>query len=105
MTLAQANVINTAVLTFLQATGQLPNALDVYLKGTMDDRAPCPLAVFQAAQARRTRFEQYEYMGANCAACGATELVGACSTCGDARYCSRQCQRQHWGAHQAECGK
>lgn len=105
MTLAQANVINTAVLTHLQSTRALPNALAVYMTGELDDRAPYPLAVFQAAQARRTRFEQYEYMGANCAGCGATELVGTCSTCGDARYCSRQCQQQHWCAHQETCGK
>ena len=41
----------------------------------------------------------------NCSACAhlATPRYQVCSGCGVARYCSLQCQREHWPRHQEEC--
>lgn len=40
-----------------------------------------------------------------CAACGAAPPVGLkkCSGCMGVRYCSKQCQSQHWPEHKADC--
>jgi hypothetical protein len=45
-----------------------------------------------------------------CAACGARAgqpgvRLQMCSRCKQVRYCGPQCQRAHWRAHKAECGK
>jgi hypothetical protein len=45
-----------------------------------------------------------------CAACGvragqAGVRLQMCSRCKRVRYCGPQCQRAHWRAHKAECGK
>jgi hypothetical protein len=41
-----------------------------------------------------------------CASCRAAAPAHRCSGCGDACYCSRQCQQQHWAqGHKHECKK
>ena len=43
--------------------------------------------------------------GANpkCAHCGSNKPSNHCSGCMCTRYCSRECQRKHWGNHKGEC--
>ena len=43
--------------------------------------------------------------GANpkCAHCGGNKPSNHCSGCMCTRYCSRECQRKHWGNHKGEC--
>ncbi|KAH8045776.1 hypothetical protein JL722_14050 [Aureococcus anophagefferens] len=37
-----------------------------------------------------------------CAACGARAKF-SCGSCKAARYCSRECQKDHWGLHKDDC--
>ena len=43
--------------------------------------------------------------GANpkCAHCGGNKPSNHCPGCMCTRYCSRECQRKHWGNHKGEC--
>ena len=43
--------------------------------------------------------------GANpkCAHCGGNKPSNHCSGCMCTRYCSKECQRKHWGNHKGEC--
>ena len=39
----------------------------------------------------------------NCGKTNASVKLSKCSRCETARYCSRQCQKDHWKEHKAEC--
>jgi hypothetical protein len=43
----------------------------------------------------------------SCAVCAKTDhgKTRLCSKCKDIRYCSDQCQREHWNLHKLSCGK
>ena len=42
-----------------------------------------------------------------CTSCGlyegSAERFKTCNGCGQAKYCSRRCQKEHWGQHKAIC--
>merc|ERR1712224_200548 len=38
-----------------------------------------------------------------CAACGASQPSRQCGRCRAVHYCGRDCQRQHWPTHKANC--
>ena len=40
----------------------------------------------------------------HCPALGHTEVAGHCSSCHQAYYCSRECQKMAWPQHKVECG-
>ena len=42
-------------------------------------------------------------MSFTCANCGLEGAKFRCQACKQARYCSQQCQKQHWKKHKAEC--
>mmetsp|Transcript_21962 Transcript_21962/g.31543 ORF Transcript_21962/g.31543 Transcript_21962/m.31543 type:complete len:170 (-) Transcript_21962:132-641(-) len=39
----------------------------------------------------------------HCFNCGKNDARSACSKCTVARYCDRECQRNHWPSHKADC--
>ncbi|CAN0435888.1 unnamed protein product [Ectocarpus sp. 13 AM-2016] len=41
---------------------------------------------------------------AGCSNCGKDGSLRPCSRCRHVRYCSRDCQRQHWKDHKRDCG-
>ncbi|CAN0558845.1 unnamed protein product, partial [Ectocarpus sp. 12 AP-2014] len=41
---------------------------------------------------------------AGCSNCGKDGSLRPCSRCHQVRYCSRDCQRQHWKDHKRDCG-
>ena len=115
---------------------KFPDALSKFLAGTLDGNDPTALArilmraaegnvpamysplaphtraEFNAAVARMTRYEQYEYLGAAatgagmCMACASPAVVGACTGCDSVSYCSADCQTAHWHTvHKNTCGK
>jgi hypothetical protein len=65
------------------------------------------------AQFRATimaRAAELQSIASVCAACGARAgqpgvRLQVCSRCKGVRYCGPQCQRAHWQAHKAQCGK
>jgi len=56
--------------------------------------------LFESDLAAQTR----EYKGSRCSVClNHGELV--CGRCGNTRYCSQDCQKQHWPEHKKGCVK
>ncbi|CAN0144317.1 unnamed protein product, partial [Ectocarpus fasciculatus] len=41
---------------------------------------------------------------AGCSNCGKDGSLRPCSRCRQVRYCSKDCQRQHWREHKRDCG-
>ena len=40
---------------------------------------------------------------AKCESCGETQNLKSCASCGDVKYCSRECQTNSWPAHKWTC--
>jgi len=56
-----------------------------------------------AAKYRPDYEYQRDILLAGCVQCGAPEPTMLCGGCGKARYCGRDCQKEHWALHQDEC--
>jgi hypothetical protein len=73
--------------------------------------AQCQLVGDEQLEATIMAMEAERQSAANaCAACGARAgqpgvRLQVCSRCKRVRYCGPQCQRAHWQAHKAQCGK
>lgn len=49
--------------------------------------------------------QQRQPLAGHCAACGSAGAGSMCGRCKRVRYCDRACQRRHWSAHKAVCGR
>ena len=91
-----------AVALGLQVAPPTPSVLEMrrlLTGGALPDVSTFDDAAAPASGSLRT--------GTACEACGKGPATGTklqtCSRCGNARYCSKECQRGHWGAHKAQC--
>jgi hypothetical protein len=98
-----------AVLTGLAASGA--EGASLRLGQLREAMAQCQLVGDEQFMARVDAMlaERQSTAGA-CAACGARAgqpgvRLQMCSRCKRVRYCGPQCQRAHWRAHKAQCGK
>jgi hypothetical protein len=102
------NTLET-VLSVLVASGD--EGASLRLGQLREAMAQCQLVGDEQFMARVDAMlaERQSTAGA-CAACGARAgqpgvRLQMCSRCKRVRYCGPQCQRAHWRAHKAQCGK
>ena len=68
----------------------------------MQRRRPS-LRVRSSCVSRLCGGEMAQRSAERCSACGTRGRLSACTACGTAAYCGRQCQKGHWPAHKPSC--
>jgi hypothetical protein len=98
-----------AVLSALAARGD--DGASLRLGQLRAATAQCQLVDAEQLHAAALAMQAEDHSAAStCAKCGARAgqpgvRLQMCSRCKRVRYCGPQCQRTHWRAHKAQCGK
>ncbi len=85
-----------------------PGLHDLLVRLGSERQRPGAMLQFYGGQISAPRLDAAGYavhpVDHRCGACSMAATL-ACAACGGVHYCSRGCQKAHWGAHKAVCMK